>query len=112
TSSTYGLYGNIATTTDARGKVTSFYYDDATHALPNRVVVDPQNTTGTQTTTTAYDYSTGLVTSTSDPNNQTTTIDYTNQILGTIDPFGRPGVVKGPSINGSQHHTKTFYNDD
>ena len=98
TSNTYGLYGNIATATDGRGKVTQFFYDDATHALPNRVVVDPQNSTGTQTTTTAYDYSTGLVTSQTDVNGQVTTIDYTNQLLGTIDPFGRPGITKAPQI--------------
>jgi len=101
TSNTYGLYGNLATSTDGRGKVTQFFYDDATHALPNRVVVDPQNITGTQTTqttTTAYDYSTGLVTSQTDPNNQLTTIDYTNQLLGTVDPFGRPGITKAPQI--------------
>lgn len=99
TSSTYGLYGNPATATDARGNVTQFFYDDATHALPNRVVVDPQNSTGTQTTTTVFDYSTGLVTSVSDANGNTSTIDYTNQLLGTIDPFGRPGVTLGPVVN-------------
>ena len=98
TSNTYGLYGNLATSTDARGKVTQFFYDDATHALPNRVVVDPQNSTGTQTTTTAYDYSTGLVTDQTDPNGQLTTIDYKNQLLGTVDPFGRPGITKAPPI--------------
>ncbi len=74
TSQTYGLYGNVATATDARGKVTQFFYDDATQALPNRVVVDPQNGTGQQTTATAYDYYTGLVTSTTDANNQITTM--------------------------------------
>ncbi len=112
---TYGLYGNLAAITDARGKVTQFYYDDATHALPNRVVVDPQNTTGTQTTTTAFDYDTGLVTSTRDANNQTSTIDYTNQLLSSVDPFGRPGVVISPLVNAgspNQHHlTKTYYAD-
>jgi hypothetical protein len=55
----------------------------------------------TQTTTTAYDYHTGLVTSQTDVNGQVSTIDYTNQLLGTVDPFGRPGVTKswvGPLI--------------
>jgi len=108
TSNTYGLYGNIATSTDGRGKVTQYFYDDATHALPNRVVVDPQNGTGTQTTTTAYDYSTGLVTSKTDANGQVSTIDYTNQLLGTVDPFGRPGVTKTPQVNigGSNHQQR------
>lgn len=115
TSSTYGLYGNLATTTDARGKVTQLFYDDLTHALPNRVTVDPQNGTGTQTSTTAFDYFTGLVTSTTDANGQTATIDYTNQLLGTVDPFGRPGVAIGPLVNvggvNQRQRTRTFYED-
>ncbi|MGZ5530180.1 MAG: hypothetical protein ACXWJB_16000, partial [Limisphaerales bacterium] len=115
TSQTYGPYGNVATSMDARGKVTQFFYDDATHALPNRVVVDPQNSTGTQTTAVAYDYSTGLVTSTTDPNNQPTTIYYTNQLLGSVDPFGRPGLTIGPLVSsgGSNQHqrVKVFYYD-
>jgi RHS repeat-associated protein len=105
TTNTYDLYGNVATATDGRGKVTQFFYDDATHALPTRVVVDPQNGTGTQTASTAYDFSTGLVTSQTDVNGQITTINYTNQLLNAIDPFARPGIIKGPtiSINGTNH---------
>ena len=96
---------NVATATDGRGKTTQFFYDDATHALPNRVVVDPQNGTGTQTTTTGYDFYTGLVTSQTDVNGQVSTIDYVNQLLGTVDPFGRPGVTRAPviSIDGTNH---------
>ena len=41
TSTTYGAYGNPSSTTDSDGHVTYLYYDDATHALPTRVVVDP-----------------------------------------------------------------------
>ena len=115
TSLTYGLNGNVATTTDARGKVTQFYYEDATRAAPNRVVVDPENDTGTQTATTAYDYYTGLVTSRTDVNGNISTIDYTNQLLNAVDPFGRPGVVIGPSINlsGTNQHQRvtTTYRD-
>ena len=115
TSSTYDVYGNVLTATDGRGKVTQYFYDDATHALPNRVVVDPQNGTSTQTTTTVYDFATGLVTSITDPNNATTTTDYTNQLLGTIDPFARPGVITGPLVNASgvnQHHRVTTTYED
>ena len=113
TSNTYDVYGNLLTATDGRGKVTQYFYDDTTHALPNRVVVDPQNGTGTQTTTTVYDYATGLVTSNTDPNSATSTIDYTNQLLGTVDPFGRPGVTIEPLVNAggvNQHHrlTRTY----
>jgi RHS repeat-associated protein len=114
-SQTYGDYGNLITKTDARGKVTQFFYDDNTHALPNRVVVDPQNGTGTQTTARVFDYYTGLVTSETDPNNKVSTVDYTNQLLQTVDPFGRPGVAIGPLVNAGgtdQHHrTTTFYED-
>jgi RHS repeat-associated protein len=113
TSNTYGLYGNLATSTDGRGKVTQFFYDDATHALPNRVVVDPQNGTGTQTTTTAYDYSTGLVTDQTDVNGRISTISYTNQLLGTVDPFGRPGIILAPEIGltPQRHRVTTTYID-
>lgn len=115
TSSTYDVYGNVATATDGRGKITQYFYDDATHARPNRVVVDPQNGTGAQTTTTAYDFATGLVTSVTDPNNVTSTIDYTNLLLSAIDPFGRPGIMIGPLVNaggGNQHHRVTTTYED
>jgi hypothetical protein len=76
--------------------------------LPTSISVDPQNGTGAQTTSTAYDYYTGLVTSQTDANGQVSTIDYTNQLLGVIDPFGRPGVVKAPeiTINGGNHRRR------
>src|ERR1043166_6306219 len=106
TSNTFDFNGNVVSSTDGRGKVTQYYFDDATHALPTRVVVDPQNGTGAQTTTTTYDYATGLVTSITDANNATSTIDYTNQLLGAIDPFGRPGVTIDPLVTagGSNEH--------
>lgn len=109
-SQTYGAYGNVSTTTDARGKITQFFYDDSTHALPNRVVVDPENGTGTQTITKAYDYYTNSVTSETDANGIVSTIDYTNQLLGTADPFGRPGMTVGPLVNAggvNQHRRVT-----
>src|ERR1700752_5200365 len=111
TSNTYDFYGNLLTSTDGRGKVTQFFYDDATHAQPNRVVVNPQNGTGPQTTTTAFDYHTGLVTSETDINGQVTTIDYTNQLLNTIDPFGRAGITKAPEINNHRRRVTTTYVD-
>jgi YD repeat-containing protein len=111
TSSTYDVYGNVLTATDGRGKVTQYFYDDTTHALPNRVVVDPQNGTGTQTTTTVYDYATGLVTSVTDPNSATSTISYTNQLLNAVDPFGRPGVTTGPLVTNQHHRVTATYED-
>ncbi|HKO35499.1 MAG TPA: hypothetical protein VJV21_03410, partial [Pyrinomonadaceae bacterium] len=116
TSMTYGTYGNIATSTDARGNVTTFGYLNPALGLPTSVTVDPQNGTGAQITTTEYDYYTGLVTSQTDPNNQLSTIDYTNQLLpgGAKDPFGRPGVTLGPlvnvnGVNQRQKITTTYY---
>ncbi len=108
TSKTYDAYGNIATATDARMKVTQFTYGDNTHALPTSVTVDPQNGTGAQTSSTTYDYHTGLVTSQTDVNNQEATIIYTNQLLGTVDPFGRPGITRSPTIAiGAGNHRRS-----
>ena len=115
TTTTYDSYGNVATTTDARGKVTQIFYEDLTHAMPTRVVVNPQNDTGDQTSVTSYDFSTGAVLTQTDPNNQVSTIDYTNQLLNDVDPFGRPGATYSPavSVNGSnqRHKTTTTYID-
>ena len=115
THTSYGAYGNVSSTTDPNGHVTQFFYDDSTHALPTRVIVDPLNGTGAQTTTTAYDYSTGLVTSVTDANGQVSTVDYTNQLLDAVDPFGRPGVATGPAVTvgGVSQRRKvfTFYED-
>jgi RHS repeat-associated protein len=112
---TYGAYGNLATKTDARGKLTQFFYDDAIHAAPNRIVVDPENGSGQQTMTTAFDFSTGLVVRQTDANGKVSDIDYTNQLLGSVDPFGRPGIVLGPVINinglDQRHRTTTTYVD-
>ena len=111
-SQTYDAYGNLATKTDPRGKVTQFFYDDSTHALPNRVVVDPQNGTGTQTNTTAYDFATSQVTSQTDPNGNITTVDYTNQLLAAVDPFARPGITYGPTISSQRQRVTTTYLDN
>ena len=115
TSNTYDAYGNVATTTDGRGKVTTFTYGDLTHALPTSVTVDPQNGTGTQTVATTYDTATGLVTNQADVNGQVSTINYTNQLLGTVDPFGRPGYTESPQINiggtNHKHRVTTTYID-
>jgi YD repeat-containing protein len=115
-SNTYDGYGNLTTATDARGKITQFFYDDARLGLPNHVTVDPQNGTGTQTTSTTYDLWTGLVTSSTDSNNQVSTINYANPLLGgAIDPFGRPGLVTEPLVNAAgvnqRHRTTTRYLD-
>lgn len=111
----YDSYGNVSTTTDGRGKLTSFTYDSCTHANVVSVTVNPDNGTGSQTSYTAYDCYTGLPTSSTDVNGKTSTVDYTNQLLGAVDPFGRPGITKAPAltVNGSsqQRRVTTFYED-
>ena len=116
TSYAYDTYGNKTSVTDPKNNVTQFFYEDATHALPTRVVVDPLNGTGPQTTTTTYDYATGLMKSLTDPNGNVSEVDYTNQLLNTVDPFGRPGAATGPAVtsNGATHRrkVKTIYEDN
>lgn len=107
---TYDDYGNVSTKTDANNNVTAYFYEDETHALPTRIEINPLNGTGIQTALTTYDPSTGFTTSMTDVNGQTTNISYTNQLLGTVDPFGRPAVVTSPSviIDGVSQHRKTY----
>lgn len=93
TSHTYDpVTGNRTSTTDPKLNVTRFFYD-ATKAKPSTVEVDPLNGSGPQTSSVVYDFWTGLATSVTDANHQTASTDYTNQLLGTSDPFGRPGVI-------------------
>ena len=106
---TYDSYGNVTTITDAKGNVKQIFYEDATHALPTRMVVDPLNGTGQQTSTTTYDFSTGAVLTMTDPNGAVTTIDYTNRLLNTVDPFNRHGAAYTPAVtvNGISQRQKT-----
>lgn len=107
TTHAYGAYGNLVSSTDGRGKTTQFFYDDATHATPTRIVGDPQNGTGTQTVTTAYDFATGVVTSQTDANGQQWVVNYTNQLLAAVDPLNRPGFIESPTINiGGANHKR------
>ncbi|MBZ5555262.1 MAG: hypothetical protein LAO21_21325, partial [Acidobacteriia bacterium] len=81
----YDNYGNRTSTTDPLGHSAAYYYEDSTHALPTSVV-GALNETVAQTTYTAYDYSTGRVTSQTDPNGNVTATEYTNQMTGAPDP--------------------------
>jgi hypothetical protein len=56
TISAYNSYGNVISITDPRGAVTQIFYEDSTHAMPTKTIVDPQNGTGQQITTTVYDF--------------------------------------------------------
>lgn len=108
TSSTYDSYGNISSATDGRGKITTFGYLNPALGLPTSVTIDPQNGSGTQTTNTTFDPSTGLVTEQIDINGNLSRVDYTNQLTGQVDPFGRPGVTIGPlvNVNGVNQHQR------
>ena len=105
---TYDLLGNRVSTTDPRGNITLFFYEDQAEAQPTRIVVDPNNQVigDEHTTQIVYDHYTGLVTSQTDANGAFTETQYTNQLMGTMDPYGRPGVVIGPAVtstvNGQQ----------
>ncbi|MEK6304171.1 MAG: hypothetical protein AABO41_26080, partial [Acidobacteriota bacterium] len=108
TTHTYdSLTANRTSTTDPGTHVTQFFYD-ATKALPSSVVVDPQNGTGQQSTSTVYDFSTGLPTSVTDANGRTASISYINQLTGSVDPFARPGV--GTDAQGRKTVTRYFDN--
>jgi RHS repeat-associated protein len=106
----YDSYGNLTSTTDASGNTTVITYDSATNAQPVSVTVDPNSQVGGDelTTQTSYDYSTGLVLTVTDPNGKQTSTSYNNQLLGSVDPFGRPGTVIDPL--GRQ--TQTRYHDN
>lgn len=111
----YDSYGNVTSRTDAKGNVTYIYYADATHAMPTSTVADPQNGTGAQTASTTYDFYTGLPLTSTDLNGNTSSINYTNNLLGTADPLGRPGTVYSPyvTIDGvsKRRAVKTYYED-
>jgi RHS repeat-associated protein len=111
----YDSYGNVISKTDPKGSVVNINYADNTHAMPTSTVVDPQNGTGTQTTSATYDYYTGLPLSSTDINGNVSSMDYANHLLGGPDPFGRVGTVSGPylTINGvnKRQTIKTYYED-
>jgi RHS repeat-associated protein len=115
TSSGYDSYGNVISKTDAKGNVSQIFYEDLTHALPTKTIVDPQNGTGQQITMATYDFYTGLPVTSTDINGNVSSIDYTNLLLGAVDPFGRVGTSYSPYINidgvNKRLTSKTYYED-
>jgi RHS repeat-associated protein len=116
---TYALYdiaGNVVSAIDGRGKTTTISYADSfsdgvsrnTYAFPTLTtspIPDPTGTYGTNTaliSSTMYDYSTGLVTASTDANGKTTYLDYSN------DPLDRLKTVTRPAGGGT---TAYHYND-
>jgi YD repeat-containing protein len=81
---TYDSYGNVNSTTDALGRVTTFTYDSDAHTFPI-TATNPLN----HTTATTYDPGTGNVINTTDPNN--ITAKYYYDVFGRITKEVLPG---------------------
>ena len=111
----YDSYGNVTSKTDPNGNSVIIVFGDITHANPTSTTVNPDNGTGTQTSSTTYDFETGLPLTSTDVNGQTYSIGYVNHLLGAIDPYGRPGTTFSPYIvlNGvtKRQTSKTYYED-
>lgn len=92
----YDQVGNVSKAVDALNRETLLQFSGAyAHALPTQFtspVPDPSGTHGSNTalvTTRVYDTSTGLVTSSTDPNNKVTTLEY-NDPLDRLTRVNRP----------------------
>src|SRR5205085_5018683 len=109
----YDQAGNAVSATDALGNTATTSYADSfsdnvnrnTYALPTSTTTPIPDSTGhgsnaAFTTSSIYDYSTGLVISTTDANGKVTTSDYT-------DPLNRLKQVTRPDGGRTQY----FYND-
>lgn len=103
----YGVYGNPTTTTDARGYQTKLVYGSVggyTDLYPTQTI-SAFGTSVQRTASHAYDLSTGLVTSTTDvDNNVTNETDY--------DVFGRPKEIRAAAnVPGVKTVTRIEYSD-
>ena len=103
----YDQCGSVRTATDANGNQTQFFYSSSfNYAYPTTVTTAVPDATGTHSlnqslvTTSNYDSNTGLVLSITNPNNQVTSMAYT-------DPLYRLTQVTKP--NGG--HTTHIYSD-
>ncbi|MFH1777531.1 MAG: RHS repeat-associated core domain-containing protein [Candidatus Omnitrophota bacterium] len=93
----YDEYGNVLTTTDARGNTTTYTYDLVMHTYP----VSVTNSLG-HTVTSAYHLGTGQVLNATDANGQTSRNEY--------DLFQRPVRSFGPNDNAT--HPASWYEYD
>ncbi|HEX8140050.1 MAG TPA: hypothetical protein VF544_20985, partial [Pyrinomonadaceae bacterium] len=89
----YDECGNVRITRDGKGKRTEIQYSTAFgSAYPTHTSADPDGDGGPAqplTTDTAYDFSSGLVTSTTDANGQLTAYEY-NDALNRLKKVTRP----------------------
>ncbi len=84
----FDQWGNRIEATDAKGNVTTTAYDPTHHTYPETMTsAVPDQNGGTYGSTSAFtslaefDYTTGLVLSTTDANSQTTTMEYNDLLL-------------------------------
>jgi len=103
----YDPYGNRTQTTDANSITTWFVYGQI-NGHENLYVTETKVAADTpvqQWTTQSYDFNTGLVTQSTDVDNNVTT-------RTTYDAFGRPTLVEeADGIAGVEKHTATEYSD-
>lgn len=92
----YDQCGNVRYALDARGNLSQVEYSSTyaytypTHTIS--AIPDPSGARGASTpleTTSVYDFTTGLVTSTTDANGQTTTFEY-NDVMNRLTKVNRP----------------------
>jgi RHS repeat-associated protein len=128
TSTQYDVAGNPVKSIDPLARANEVTYGDSfcngatcggaftpnTYAFPTATtspVPDPTGQYGSQTaltTSTVYDFSTGLVTSTTDANSQTTTLSYADE-LGALDPLDRLRKVVRPGGMAAGGGGQTLY---
>jgi RHS repeat-associated protein len=102
----YDTYGNLTLATDAKGVQAQFIYDPI-NDHGNLYVTQTKVAAGTSVqrwTIRAYDFNTGLVTQSTDVDN-----NVTNQTV--YDAFGRSTIVKEAVGTPTERWTRTEYND-
>ncbi|MGB8508090.1 MAG: RHS repeat domain-containing protein, partial [Pyrinomonadaceae bacterium] len=125
----YDQLGNVRSAWDAKGNLTEIDYTDSysdannsrhTYALPKTMtspVPDPTGIYGSTTalvTTNVYDFSTGLLSSTTDANGRTTTLEH-NDVLDRLTKINRPdggwtSYAYDHNTAGDYVHTQTKQN--
>jgi RHS repeat-associated protein len=95
---TYNSYGNLVTTTDPKGNVTTISSYDPNYIFPTSITSPPPLNFVTSKT---YDFRYGKPLTETDINGNTTTYQY--------DVFGRPKKVINPYDNTSAEGTQSIY---
>lgn len=102
----YDQYGNVTLATDAKGNQTEITYDAIngfTGLYPTQTISAYQ-TTIARTSSAAYDFQTGLVTTAMD-------VDNNISVVTVYDALGRPTKVRTAANTPLESWTQTEYND-